>query len=345
MKYDPVSARVEKSNVSVPPPSTSAEPKHASQKFVSWNLHSAASQLWEIVRLAHLITESNVKAFVQPVVLFAMLSVASGSLTTNPHPKWEELIRAFPHAALYIWLYVLHFDCSNQKSPESIKEDWLNKPWCAIPSGKLSVNGAERWYAMASCLLLLSTGTWLGGFPEAVAFMLETWVYDYASGANSWWGKNLINALFYLTGQFGATRVAAGAMGSTSMTRAGFEWCALLGLNTFTTVQIQDLRDQEGDNARGRHTVALVLGDGITRWITALFISFWSVVCPAYWGNGRFTAGYSLPFFIGNIIAARVLSYRSIKADRSTFHYYTLFWLPALYAIPLLSKYELQWFF
>ncbi|KAH8816996.1 UbiA prenyltransferase family-domain-containing protein [Xylogone sp. PMI_703] len=333
------------SNTNIPQPCIPTNIKDTSPNTPLRMLYSAAFQLRETISLAHLITESNIKAYVQPVILFAMLSVASGGVTTNSHPTYNELINAFLHTAVYIWLYVLYFDCSNQKDPESIKEDKLNKPWRAIPSGRLSIEGAERWYVVASCLLLLASSTWLGGFPEAVAFMIETWVYDYASGANFWWGKNLINALFYMTGQLGGTRVAARAMGSTSITRASYEWCILLGINTFTTVQIQDLRDQEGDKIRGRRTMALALGDGTTRWITALFISFWSIVCPAYWGNGHFTMGYILPPLIGITVSARVLSNRSVKADRSTFHYYTLLWLPALYSIPLLSKYQLLWLF
>ncbi|KAJ9223792.1 hypothetical protein DTO169C6_3906 [Paecilomyces variotii] len=299
------------------------------------------AQTWEIISLAHLITESNIKAYVLPIVLFAMLGVASGGVTTNPSPSWNDLSAALSHAGFYAWLYVFHFDCSNQKDPESIREDKLNKPWRAIPSGRLSIESAQHWYIAATCLLLLATGTWLGGFPEALFFMAETWVYDYASGASSWWGKNIINALFYMTGQLGATRVAAEAMGSTTMTRAGYEWCLLLGINTFTTVQIQDLRDQEGDRARGRRTVPLVIGDWTTRWITTLFISFWSIACPAYWGNSRFTAGYVPPLLVGSFVVARMLSCRSAKADRATFNYYTLAWLPSLYAIPILSRYEL----
>lgn len=270
-----------------------------------------------------------------------MCSVASGGVTSNPHPSWEEIAWAFPRAALYIWLYVFHFDLSNQKDPDSIEEDKINKPWRAIPSGRLTIASAERWYIVATCLLLAASGLWLGGFPEALAFMAETYIYDYASGASSWWAKNLINALFYSTGQLGSTRVAAESMTATTMTRVGYEWCFLLGLCTFTTVQIQDLRDQEGDRIRGRSTVPLAFGDVPTRRITALFIAFWSVACPAYWGNGALTAGYILPLLIGGYVGYRVLALRDVKADRLSFHCHTLLWLPALYSVPLLSKWVL----
>lgn len=82
------------------------------------------------------------KAYVQPVILFAMLSVASGGVTTSARgdPSLVDIAMAFPPTALYVWLFVLHFDTSNQMDPKSIEEDKLNKPWRAIPSGRLSVH-------------------------------------------------------------------------------------------------------------------------------------------------------------------------------------------------------------
>lgn len=297
----------------------------------SVSLSSILSKIEDTVSLAHLITESNIKAYVLPVSLFAMLSLASGGVTSNP-PSWYDVGAAFPRALTYIWLYVFHFDLSNQKDPGSIEEDKLNKPWRAIPSGRLTIEAAQKWYVVATCMLLTAS-LLLGGFPEALAFMVETWVYDYV-GASSWWGKNIINALFYSTGQLGATRVAA--MKSTTMTRVGYEWCALLGLNTLTTVQIQDFRDQEGDKIRGRRTVPLVMGDGLCRVLTSIIILFWSVALPVYW-ESRFLE-VLWPLVTGGIVAARLLLYRSAKDDRMTFHLYTLTWLPALYAIPFVVK-------
>ena len=302
---------------------------------------SSLTELKRILYLAYLITESNVKAYVQPMVLFAMLSIAAPGVTTNPNPSYEDLAIAFPRALLYVWLYVFYFDLSNQKDPSSVEEDKINKPWRAIPSGKLSIESAERWYRVASSLLLLASSTWLSGFPEAVVFMMETWVYDYASGASSFLGKNFINALFYMTGQLGTTRVAAESMALTSMARAGFEWCGLLGLNMFTTIQIQDLRDQKGDRIKGRSTMPLAIGDGPARWVTAFFILFWSIAFPTYWHRGL-NLGHVLPILVGSIVSARILTRKSSKADRMSFHYYTLFWLPSLYAIPLLSQYRLS---
>ncbi|KAM3472532.1 hypothetical protein MY8738_008812 [Beauveria namnaoensis] len=296
----------------------------------------------ETITIAYLLTESNTKAYVQPVALFALISVAPSGVTTVDKATFSQLATAVAHASLYVWLYMLHFDCSNQMDPESVKEDTLNKPWRAIPSGKLSIQACQKWYVTATCLLVASSGLYLGGLPEAVAFMMETWVYDRVCGADDWLGKNTLNALLFATGQLGAARVAARSMGAAEkISRAGYQWCALLALNTLTTIQIQDLRDQQGDRARGRHTMPLVLGDGPTRVITALFVALWSVVCPAYWAQGHVTLGFVPSGLIGFLIVLRMLSRRTVKADRLSLHLYTLLWLPSLYLIPLLNQFRL----
>ncbi|KKY35443.1 hypothetical protein UCDDA912_g04575 [Diaporthe ampelina] len=295
------------------------------------SLSSVLSKIEDTVSLAHLITESNIKAYVLPISLFSMLSLASGGVTSSA-PSWYDVATAFPRVLLYTWLYVFYFDLSNQKDPGSIEEDKLNKPWRAIPSGRLSIEGAQKWYVVATCLLL-TAGLALGGFPEALAFIIETWVYDYV-GSSSWWGKNIINAFFYSTGLLGATRVAA--MKSTTMTRVGYEWCALLGLNTLTTVQIQDFRDQEGDKIRGRRTIPLVAGDGLSRVITSVIILFWSIALPVYWESSFLELLW--PLLTGGFVAAHLLLCRSTKADRMTFHLYSLAWLPALYAVPFVVR-------
>ncbi|PQK09166.1 hypothetical protein BB8028_0001g12370 [Beauveria bassiana] len=304
-------------------------------------LQMTVSTMREAITIAYLLTESNIKGYVQPVTLFALISVASSGVTTVDKATFFELATAVAHASCYIWLYMLHFDSSNQMDPESVKEDTLNKPWRAIPSGKLSIQACKKWYVAATCLLVTSSSLYFGGLPEAVAFMMETWVYDRVCGANYWWGKNIINALFYATGQLGATRVAARSMGSAEISRAGYQWCALLGLNTLTTIQIQDLRDQQGDRARGRHTMPLVMGDGPTRVITALFVTLWSVVCPAYWAQGHFTLGFVPSGLIGFLIVLRMLSRRTVEAGRLSWHLYTLLWLPSLYLTPLLNQFRL----
>lgn len=186
-------------------------------------LRKVFSQIMDTISLAHCITESNIKAFVTPTVLAGMFAVASGGVTADI-PSWGDLAIAVPKVALYIWLYDLYFDCSNQKDPGSIEEDRLNKPWRAIPSGRLSVESAETWYK-CSIVILPVVALWFGALPEAIAFMLETQAYDRLGGGSTWWGRSIINPLFFSTSQLGAIRVAAGT--STTLSKAAYQWCGL----------------------------------------------------------------------------------------------------------------------
>lgn len=220
-------------------------------------LRSAFSQLRDIMSLAHLITESNIKAFVTPTVMAGMFAVGSGGVTADI-PSWLDLAVALPKVALYIWLFDLYFDCSNQKDPGSIEEDRLNKPWRAIPSGRLSIEAAERWYVCSACILPSVALLWLGGFPEAIAFMLETWAYDRLGGGSTWWGRSIINPLFFSTGQLGATRVAAGT--STTVNKACYEWCILRKITlSFSPVSVSlvlfSMSSEVSQRCMGKHLV------------------------------------------------------------------------------------------
>lgn len=92
----------------------------------------------------------------------------------------------------------------------------------------------------------------------------------------------------------------------------------------------------EGDKSRGRNTLPLAMGDGITRIVMSSFILFWSVACPTYWECSL--VGYLLPGLVGTFVASRFVFCRTRKADRLSFHCYSLLWLPTLYATPMFSQ-------
>ena len=74
--------------------------------------------------------------------------------------------------------------------------------------------------------------------------------------------------------------------------------------------------DQEGDRARNRGTVPLVLGDWTARWTIAVPIMFWSFACPAFWELDMY--GWIIPAILGSVVALRVLMFRDIVADKRT---------------------------
>ncbi len=94
--------------------------------------------------------------------------------------------------------------------------------------------------------------------------------------------RNFINACGFICYSSGAMEVALGSPLSLMKPRLTQRFLIIGGV-IFSTVQTQDIYDQAGDRLRGRKTMSLVLGDERCRWITALLLAFWCLVCPRYW--------------------------------------------------------------
>ncbi|KAF1975732.1 hypothetical protein BU23DRAFT_632428 [Bimuria novae-zelandiae CBS 107.79] len=74
-----------------------------------------------------LITCNDLKSIVLPETAFGIFSSLATSLTTNPDPKVSEVLYRIPHVVMWNWLNVLLFDIANQRLPDSIVEDRVNK--------------------------------------------------------------------------------------------------------------------------------------------------------------------------------------------------------------------------
>lgn len=106
------------------------------------------------------------------------------------------------------------------------------------------------------------------------------------------------------------------ASGPSGPMPVAWQWIALVGGVVMTTVQMQDMHDQPGDEIRGRKTVPPVIGDAAARWTVAVPVFFWSLVAPAFWGLDG--SAYNLPAVVGLLVSYRVLFHRSIASDERT---------------------------
>lgn len=84
-----------------------------------------------------------------------------------------------------------------------------------------------------------------------------------------------------------------------------------------STMHVQDLKDQEGDAARGRQTVPLALGNRVARWTLAVPICLWSCLCTQFWGVGATAVGLAV-FALGALVAVRCVRCSGRSADRRT---------------------------
>jgi 4-hydroxybenzoate polyprenyltransferase len=298
------------------------------------------SVIGKIAYLPYLIwvfTESNFDTFVIPNSAFGILGAFAASALTEGFqqpPTTIEILWRIPLVIAFNWYSVFIFDLANQRSPESVEEDLLNKPWRPIPTGKVSATEARRCLLVAIPLVLLFNyllGVWRQGF----LILILTWMYNDIRGGDEV-VRDLIISIAY--GMFNSASleiaVGGGEYTDISISRGGMVWTTMISAVILTTMQVQDLKDQAGDRTRGRQTIALWLGDRFSRITIAFFTCFWTAACLFFWDLRPY--GYVVPAMSGAWTAYRVLFKTTPKEDATTWRWWCL-WTITLYLLPIVS--------
>lgn len=241
------------------------------------------------------------------------------------------ILARLPQLLFWIWFNLLMEVIANQRLASSVIEDSANKPWRALPTRRLTPTEARRLLLWIIPLLYL-TSLYLGGTSASVALIIFSYMYNDLDGANeNYFIRNLLNACGLTCFSVGTSIVAVG-YGSYTLNRRAYTWIALLSVVISSTVHTQDLADMEGDRLRGRRTIPLVHGETVARWSIAVMVVAWSVLCPAFWQVT--ILGYVPPLTIGGALGIRVIVYRSLKADKTSWRMWCA-WLITLYFLPL----------
>jgi 4-hydroxybenzoate polyprenyltransferase len=272
--------------------------------------------------------------FVVPDTVFGIAGALAGPLLTrNESPSLLVILSRLPQVLLYNWANLLIFDLANQRLPEAVVEDALNKPWRPLPTGRITIPQTRR-LLLASLPIVLAVNWSMRAWEETILLFSLTWMYnDLKGGEEDFIVRNLIIGLAFGLYNGGALKIACGV--DHSITAQGYYWLVLISGVIFTTMQIQDLKDQVGDQARGRRSAPLVLGDAAARWTIAVPVIVWSIVCPLFLGLGFF--GYLVPCGVGSLIVGRLFILRGVNADRSTWKLWTV-WTAFLYLLPLFKN-------
>ena len=283
----------------------------------------------------YLFTKSDFIFVLMPQTLFCLFSGLSGQLHgSDTAPAPSSLLLRLPYIVGWIWLNLLVLDLANQRLPGSVAEDAINKPWRPIPSKRISQNGA-RQLLILSIVATFLVSLFLGRTEETLVLFVLNWIYNDLGLANEhWFLRNVLSALGMTCIGVGATQIGYGT-GAVLKHVVAYPWWILCAAVLLTTIQVQDLHDQEGDATRGRSTAPLVFGDAIARWSVALPVLGWSLVLPAWMGMSGWK-GYLLPVAIGAVVAGRVLLLHGVGNDKRTFQTWAV-WMVALYALPLIK--------
>ncbi|KAJ6482509.1 UbiA prenyltransferase family-domain-containing protein [Mycena sanguinolenta] len=192
------------------------------------------------------------------------------ALRSLDSPSTEIIIKSIAHSITYFALYVYAFNIANQIT--GVDEDRINKPDRPLPSGLVTLQGAYiRWYA--TTLLLLVIGVAGEAFPWTILWVFITVYLCFGGGDKHWITKNLV---CMSAGSVCLLQVAWRLVAPITIRET--RWATTLSCVGGIVVNLQDLRDFEGDRISGRQTLPVVLGDNF-RWVMAVIICAAPFVC------------------------------------------------------------------
>ncbi|KAF2630967.1 hypothetical protein BU25DRAFT_295933, partial [Macroventuria anomochaeta] len=280
----------------------------------------------------YLFTASDFPTFAIPTALFGLFGALSGSvLTSNPSPSIIPTLLRIPQALLLIWINLLIFNISNQRTPSAVSEDAVNKPHRPIPAGRITIERA-RQVNLILVPVVLGLSWWTHVWHETLVLLAMQWMYNDLRGCDeSLLLRNGLIAVGY--GLYSAIALSIMVGGTHALNATGCQWLVIITSVMFTTQHICDIKDAPGDKLRGRRSAPIVLGDGACRWSVSVPIMVCSALCPAFFGLDLVSFVSTCSF--GALVAGRTLFLRSLAADKLTWKLWAL-WTCSLFVLPLI---------
>jgi 4-hydroxybenzoate polyprenyltransferase len=287
---------------------------------------------------------SDVQTILLPSTIFgitnALAALGFGEVQSQS-PAYLSTVRRIPLVIGWVGINLLPLTMNNQRSPSSIAEDSLNKPWRPLPSKRLTGSQAKRLMFGFYALSMVFSFCYSGGHRQCLGLIVLSTCYNsFGAGDHNPVVRNIINALGYLCFNSGAVEVALGSGSAVFAGSPGARqyslslWIVVITAIILTTMHVQDMCDQEGDAKRGRRTLPLVIGDAAARWSIALPMPVWGIICPLLAGSGPLAAGLSV--VLAFAVAIRILMWRETASDRMTFRVWNV-WISVVYMLPLLG--------
>ena len=97
-----------------------------------------------------------------------------------------------------------------------------------------------------------------------------------------------------------------------------------------------DLPDLEGDSARGRKTIPVVIGAEAARWSLAVPVAVASLLCIWFW-EARFVGALLVGGVGGKIVERLIKEEQKGQGDKGTYRLWCG-WVALLYFLPLFAQ-------
>jgi 4-hydroxybenzoate polyprenyltransferase len=264
-----------------------------------------------------------------PGTAFGTLAALSGHILGLPD--------RVPLVAGWLWLAILQFCLQNQRTPDSISEDTINKPWRPMPSKRIT--STQMTYLFTTTILMTAVMSYsLGVFAIfAVYTLLITAYNDFGGCDHSGTTRNIFCGAGFSCYFSGAMSIALGS--NTSMNYHAWKWTLLITFGVLaTTIQTQELRDEAGDRARGRRTHVTEMGRKGTLATIIVAVPFWSFYVPlAFFAGSWWTA--ILPVILGGCLVATAIQAMHSGSKSIDCRMYKLWclWMFGFCPLPLLN--------
>ncbi|KAF3053854.1 hypothetical protein E8E11_011161 [Didymella keratinophila] len=303
-------------------------------------MKDVGANLWSHVtyhlKTVLLFTSDQVLDTVIPGTAFGTLAALSGSTLDLPDQPCSPILGRSFAVFIWLWFVILQFCVQNQRSPGSVAEDTINKPWRPIPSGRMTSEQANKllsWVNIAAGLL----SYYLDVLPIFMVYMCLITAYNDLGGGNK---SGIVRNLFCGAGfscYFGGALSIA--LGPHNMSTAAWQWTFLVTFGILaTTIQTQEFRDEVGDKARGRRTLVIELSRERAFWTVFTTVAFWSVYTPlGFFKGGCMTA--LLPVLFGGallVTAAQAYHSGDHMLDRKLYKIWCV-WMFGFCPLPLLA--------
>jgi 4-hydroxybenzoate polyprenyltransferase len=327
----------------IPQPPSSPTDRTADNEVTSFRMQVAHSQrgrqadnsISRLTTLLHTLwgfMKNDIFTFAVPNSLFGIFgAMAYSQLVEGPPPLLIEILTRIPSVCFFNFYSLLIFNLANQRSPESVEEDRINKPWRPIPSGQITPNQTRK-AALFTASASLGFNYLLNVWEEGLLVQVLSYYYNELKGGD-WLSRDVIIAVSYGLANRTSLKLAIGPHNTIS--QQGDVWIVVISTVILTTMHIQDLQDQEGDRKLGRKTLPLVLGDRVCRSALAVLVPFWSCFSIFFWNLSLIPA--LLPCILGTLVATRVVVRREQHQDTRTWKLWCS-WHASLYILPLLSN-------
>ena len=145
---------------------------------------STLTKTRRLIAIFWLFSESDFKTFVLPNTAFGLFGALSGSrLTTQDEVQIQMILQRLPLVILFNWSNVFGFELANQRRPESVKEDLVNKLWRPLPTGRMTPESTRR-LLMGSVCVVLAVNFGFGVWKETALLFILTWLYNDLKGGD-----------------------------------------------------------------------------------------------------------------------------------------------------------------